>query len=100
MKRSKTAKPNRRRSGFAVVSVALGLMRRLRLPSLQQFIVVDRNALRLFVGELALRRQRAVLLGFGVPVFGVFFLVELRSEFALNAGALQARHDRVLICLL
>src|ERR1700744_687407 len=75
----------------------LALMRGLRLPSLQKLVIVDSDALRLFVSEFTLRREIAVLFRLGVPIFRIFFLVELRTQFSLNARLLDARHDRVLV---
>ena len=54
-------------------------LRRAGRPRFDQRVVVDGFALRLFVGELALRRQRAVLLNLGEPVFGGLLLVQLRA---------------------
>src|SRR5580692_6447167 len=72
------------------------LVRNFRLPALDQFIVVLRDALRLLVGELALRGDIAVLLGLGVPVLRGLLLIELRPELALHAGFLQPAQDLIL----
>src|SRR6185437_10330621 len=67
-----------------------------RLPALDQVVVVLGDALRLFVGELALRGGVAVLLGPGVPVLRGLLFVELRSELALHPGFLQPAQDIIL----
>src|SRR4051794_11739882 len=84
---------------FVVVRRALLRFRALRglcRPRLDQGVVVDRLALRLLVGELALGSNRAVLLGLGEPVLGRLLLVQLRTAGALHAGLLQTFHDGVL----
>src|SRR5260370_783770 len=67
-------------------------------PRLDQRVVVDGFALRLLVGELALGRDGAVLLGLLEPVLGRLLLVEFWSASALHAGFLQTLHHRVLGC--
>src|ERR1700742_763886 len=57
----------------------VGALRRRGRPRLDQGVVVDRFALRLLVGKLALRRDVAVLFRLLVPVLGGFLLVQLRS---------------------
>src|SRR5450631_568401 len=52
-----------------VASVQRGALRRCRRPRLDQGVVVDGFALRLLVGELALRRDIAVLGRLREPVF-------------------------------
>ena len=71
--------------------------RLLGLPRFDQLVVVDSDSLRLFVGELTLGREIAILFCFRVPVFSSFFLVQLGAELALNARLLEACHDRILI---
>src|SRR5664279_1051266 len=67
-------------------AIVSGLLRRRRRgPGLQEFVIIDRLALRLLVRQLALRRQIAVLRGFLIPIFRGFLRVHLRSERALSA---------------
>src|SRR5260370_33212509 len=67
-------------------------------PRLDQRVVVDGFALRLLVGELALGRDGAVLLGLLEPVLGRLLLVEFWSASPLHAGFLKTFHHRALGC--
>ena len=73
-------------------------LRRRRRPRLDQSVVVDGFALRLLVSQLALGRDRAVLLGLGEPELSRLLRIELRSAGTLYARLLDTFHHRVLRC--
>src|SRR5262249_44182427 len=74
----------------------LSPLRRRRRPRLDQRVVVDRLALRLLVGELALRCDVAVLRRLGEPELGGLLLVQLRTALLLHAALLETLEHGVL----
>src|SRR5689334_15041029 len=80
----------------ATLSLRLRPLRRGGRPRLDQRIVVDGLALRLLVGELALRRDVAVLGRLGEPELGGLLLVQLRTALLLHAALLETFENGVL----
>src|SRR3984893_7984908 len=83
--------------GMTMVGASVrSALRRGSRPRLDQRVVVDGFALRLLVGQLALRRDVPVFGRLPKPVLGRLLLVHLRSASTLDAGFLQTFHHRVL----